>query len=200
MGRSKKQQIDVTSDRAKFGCPLEVRELIRVVNKIDQTLDKDWKDLDYSNPWDAHANQEFCKIIHQMAQLARVPADMREDYARALGGSQEEWDRFCERLGVPLWRKWSNESDREWRWPLGTYELTINSNGKIEPRYHNNLLALAGVEATRIRECRHCQEIFWASRNDMVACGKRCANNLRAKTFREKKKLEAKASKKRKKP
>jgi len=175
-----------------------VEELITIVNEIDRTLDKDWKDLDYNNPWDAHASQDFCKIVHQMAQLASLRADMREDYARVLGGSEEEWDRFCKCLPAPLWRKWHNKSDREWRWPLATYELTINSNGKIEPRYHNNLTALAGVEASRIRECRHCQEIFWASRNDMFACGKRCAGNLRAKTFREKKKLAEKVAKRRK--
>jgi hypothetical protein len=181
-----------------------VRELIRIVNEIDKTSDKDWKDLKYSSPWDAHADQEFCKIIHRMAQFASLPVDWRGDYSKAVAGAQEEWDRFCQDLSVclgfsvKLWRKWGNESDREWRWPLATYELTINSNGKIEPRYHNNLLALAGIEANRIRECRHCQEIFWAKQSNMVACGKRCANNLRARTFREKKKQDEKDAKRRK--
>jgi len=57
---------------------------------------------------------------------------------------------------------------------------------------------MLGVEAKMLKERRHCQRIFWASRIDMVACSKRCADNLRAKNFRESKRLAAKDRKRRK--
>jgi len=182
----------VTGNRAKNRCKPEVQELIDLVNEIDETSDKDWKELEkYNNPWDAHADENFCKGIHQMAQLANLPVDVREDYVRALGGSPEEWDRFCDRVGVKLWRKWPEPPDRGWRWPLVTYELTIDADGRIEPHYHNNLTALEGIEARRLKECRRCQRIFWAQWINMVTCDDQCGNAFRQQTSREKKKLAA---------
>ncbi|HKQ90020.1 MAG TPA: hypothetical protein VJZ77_05010 [Blastocatellia bacterium] len=175
-----------------------MKELIDIVNKIDRISDEDWKEFEYNNPFDAHADKNFCKGIHQMAQLANLPVNMWGDYARALGGSTEEWERFCQSLPAKLWRKWPEQHDREWRWPLVTYELMIDADGLIKPHYHNSLSALENIEARRLRECRYCQRIFWASRIVMVQCSKRCGNNFRQKECREKKKRDAKAGTRRK--
>jgi hypothetical protein len=196
-----KKQIDVMADRAKYRCPPGLQELIDAVNEIDETSDEKWERIEKRNPFQAFDEKNLCKGIHQIAQLASLPpGNMREEYAKAVTGTEEEWDRFCQRLATKLWRKWPDLYAREWRWPLISFELVIEVDGKIGPHYHNMLNALWGIEAKRLKECRHCQQIFWASRIDMVACGNRCAGTLRAKTFRDKKKRDAEDARRRKKP
>jgi hypothetical protein len=46
--------------------------------------------------------------------------------------------------------------------------------------------SLIGIEATRIRECQICYDIFWAGRKDMWCCSKKCAHVLRQRKYREK--------------
>jgi hypothetical protein len=45
---------------------------------------------------------------------------------------------------------------------------------------------LEKIELERIRKCPVCETLFWAGRLDQSACRPRCANVLRAKTWREK--------------
>lgn len=194
----KKQQIDVTQDRAQYRCPPGLKELIDVVNAINETSDEEWERIEKYNPFEAFGHKDLCKGVHQIAQLANLPVDMREDYAKAVVGAPEVWDRFCKRLAAKLWRKWPDLYAREWRWPLISFELVIDADGKIGPHYHNMLNALWGIEAKRLKECQYCQRIFWASRINMTACSKRCGGNLRAKTFREKQARSAKNKARRK--
>jgi hypothetical protein len=182
---ARKEQIGVTKDRAKYRCPDALKRLIDSVNWIDDMndlLDK----RGVGDPNIADQNKALCKGVHEIAQIAALPQNMWLEYSRAVVGTGEEWEKFCVRLPAQLWRKWPNLVSR--LWPQITIMLFISDDGLINSPGHDIMTALIGVEAKRLKECRHCQHIFWALRIDMVACGKRCATALRQRTFRESKK------------
>jgi hypothetical protein len=112
-----------------------------------------------------------------------------------LAGTGEEWDRFCRDLStcldaqVKLWRKWPRTTPISYAGyrPEILITFTIGDDGRISTPDSNMLTSLIGVEAKRLKECRKCQQIFWASRIDMVACDPRCANALRQREFENKK-------------
>lgn len=66
-------------------------------------------------------------------------------------------------------------------------ELNIDEKGRF--RLEKNPIAdlLVPVEASRIRRCPRCRNIFWAGRKDQRACTK-CRHALRQKEYRENKK------------
>ncbi|MGB7201477.1 MAG: hypothetical protein WBD16_04320 [Pyrinomonadaceae bacterium] len=47
-----------------------------------------------------------------------------------------------------------------------------------------DLITTKKIESYRIRECSNCKEIFWAGRNDMVACSSVCAAAHRQSVWR----------------
>src|SRR5262245_30541252 len=81
--------------RAKHRCPPELEGAINLVNSIAATPPEQVPDDVY------RAFMSLCRIFHEMAQLANMPADMREDYAKAVVGTPEEWKKFQDRMGVP---------------------------------------------------------------------------------------------------
>ena len=189
---AQKQQTSVTTDRAKNRCPRLLSLWIGKINHIDKMSAKSWADLEKFSPGGAQLLRGECKAVHELAQMAALPTDWRDDYSKAVVGTTEEWDRFCRDLSgcmgfpVKLWRKWPVTIRKQW--PTMSIELTIMNDGRINSLENDVRAAMLGVEARRIKECRICQQIFWATRIDMVACGKRCANALRQRTFRESKK------------
>jgi|SRR5262245_4541475 len=185
---AQKEQISVSEDRAKYRCPPGLQDLIDLINKIDARTPEDWKEWEKMAPGVTAAEQQWCKAVHEVAQMATLPVDWREDYRKAVVGTPEEWDRFCRDLSgclghqVELWRRWPGSNFT--RFPTITMGLAISPDGRINSPDYDGSLSMIGIDAKRLKECRHCQRIFWATRIDMVACGKRCAGNLRAKTFR----------------
>src|SRR5262245_1482832 len=143
------------------------------------------------------------RTVHEMAQIAALPDDWRQAYALAVVSDTGVWERFQTALPAPLWREWTmmdaGTVAKPWRWPWSAITHAIGDDGRISSPELDMLTAWIGVEAKRLKECRHCQRIFWATRIDMVACGKRCAGAVRAATFREKKRLDKRDARKRKK-
>jgi hypothetical protein len=136
----------------------------------------------------------MCRILHELAQLAALPIDMRKGYAKAVVGSAEEWERFCKRLPARLWRDWIEiePPPKTWRWPSVLVEFVIDDSGKITRRELDFLIFMEGVEARRLRECRVCQRLFWASRIEKsgapYGCSDQCNNTLRQRDSRARKK------------
>src|SRR4030095_1592554 len=126
---AQKPQKSVTKNRAKYRCLPRLEILISAVNAIDEQEDPDEGRYDFAD----NDYKRLCKSIHELAQMASLRRDMRDDYRKAMAGSPEEWDRFCDRVGVKLWRKWPEmdawESGR--RWPSIPVPLTINSDGLV---------------------------------------------------------------------
>jgi hypothetical protein len=71
--------------------------------------------------------------------------------------------------------------------PVGRLEdlvaVQTDSKGILRVVYDPLLTALLGVETKRIRECEHCSRIYWAGRNDKLACN-RCTHARRQKNYR----------------
>lgn len=63
--------------------------------------------------------------------------------------------------------------------------ITINKQGVVEISHDRFAAAVAGVDATLIRECQNCQRIFWAGRKDKNSCSPACAHVLRNRRYRE---------------
>jgi hypothetical protein len=60
-----------------------------------------------------------------------------------------------------------------------------DQEGKFRVEHHPLLLAIEGVEVSRIRECDVCRQIFWAKRTDQLCCKRRCAKTLRTRRWRQ---------------
>lgn len=62
-----------------------------------------------------------------------------------------------------------------------------DENGYLKPCGNEfiKLIEENNIEADRIRVCKMCEKVFWASRNDMKTCNTKCANSLRQKQWRE---------------
>src|SRR5262245_49741457 len=179
MDMAQKQQTTLTPSRAKNRCPPMLETLIRQVNEIDGDTEI------YGHM------KSLCKGVHELAQLAALPVGMRDGYATAVVGTDEEWEHFCQGLPGKPWRKWPEMNIQKWQWPQTVVELVIDSDGRILP-VDFVLSALRGVEARRLRECRVCQKIFWASRLDRkggpYGCSSQCNNTLYQRDSRERKK------------
>jgi hypothetical protein len=71
-------------------------------------------------------------------------------------------------------------------YPLETSgTITVNKDGVVEISHDRFAAAVAGVDATLIRECQNCQRIFWAGRKDKNSCSPACAHVLRNRRYRE---------------
>jgi hypothetical protein len=223
--------------RAKHRCPPSLKKLVDYVNwadanSLDGTLQKLVKQMKDARVSESHIRalkkqwasivgsiRSLCRGVHELAQVAALPPTMREKYAKAVVGTDEEWERFCSCLPARLWRdpnpggnlivqgkyrEWNRAVALgpriEWNWPQVAIELVIGDDGRVASPDYNGMAALIGIEAKRLKECRRCQKIFWATRTDMVACSKTCAGALRAKTFRENKRLAEREAKRRKRP
>jgi hypothetical protein len=134
------------------------------------------------------------RTIYRLAHLAALPPDMWSDYVFASASSPEEWKRFCSHLPAPLWRDWTEEDG--WEWPSISISLEFSDDGRIFEGAKNVLTTLIGIEAKRLRECRVCQKIFWATRIEKsggpYGCSSQCNNTLRQRAFKEKERLAAK--------
>ncbi len=131
------------------------------------------------------------RTFHRLAHLAALPLDMRGNYILASAGSPEMWERFCSRLPAPLWRDWTEEDG--WEWPSLSISLEFDDDGRVFTGTDSILSTLIGIEAKRLRECRVCQKIFWATRIEKsggpYGCGAQCNNVLRQRAHKERKKL-----------
>ncbi len=54
--------------------------------------------------------------------------------------------------------------------------LTVDDSGKFKVGLGRLAEALQGEDASRIRQCKMCHEIFWAGRKDQETCTRRCTN------------------------
>jgi hypothetical protein len=64
--------------------------------------------------------------------------------------------------------------------------LDISKDGTVEISYDSFAETIEGLNATRIRECKDCQRIFWAKRKDQSCCSRDCANRYHVRQHREK--------------
>lgn len=196
------QEISVTPTSTPKQCPPLVRQLIDALNKLPTSaeLKKELGEREATElPFVARqmrvvVNQwiDLRRTLHRLAQLAALPADMHFDYMVASIGSEEEWDSFCRRLPAPLWRD-STEANVpvDWEWPCFSITLEFSDDGRVCAPEHNMLIAFIGIEAKRLRECRVCWQIFWASRIEKsggpYGCSPRCNNTLRQRAYKERK-------------
>jgi hypothetical protein len=199
-----KNQANLTSDRARFRPKATLRDLIALVNAIDKISDEEWREMERYDPFDVFHRKNLCKCVHQIAQLANLPdGNMQKEYAKAVVGTEEEWERFCQNLPVKPWRKWSDLHAGQWRWPWISYELVIGAGGQIVPSHHfTQISALEGIEAKRLRECQKCQRIFWALRIEKkggpYGCSPECNNVIYQRDYRERERLAERDAKRRK--
>jgi hypothetical protein len=54
--------------------------------------------------------------------------------------------------------------------------ITVDDNGRIQLLVGRLAQMLDGAEVERIRQCKMCEEIFWAGRLDQETCTRRCTN------------------------
>lgn len=64
--------------------------------------------------------------------------------------------------------------------------LRVNESDKVEFIHSPIGKVLEGVEASRIRECRACSNIFWAGRRDQKCCCRNCRKVWHTRRWREK--------------
>lgn len=63
--------------------------------------------------------------------------------------------------------------------------ITVDDHGIVRITHDRFAAAVAGVDATLIRECQNCRRIFWAGRKDKNSCSAPCAHVLRNRRYRE---------------
>jgi hypothetical protein len=177
---SKKTEISVTESTG-----LEL--IIKMVNGVVQN--PSWLG---GTPEGVMNVRNICRTFHQMAQYAALPADMREDYAKAVVGTAEEWDKFCSRLPAKLWREWADidPQPRTWFKPRISYPLELGDDWRWRQRERDIMELLEEIDARRLRECRVCQKIYLVSRivkktGGPYGCSPQCNNTLRQRTYRE---------------
>jgi hypothetical protein len=67
-------------------------------------------------------------------------------------------------------------------------ELVVGEGGRVSVEYPSPLVpALVGAEARRVRRCRVCGNIFYARRDEQVACDKKCMAAYRGRRWRARK-------------
>jgi hypothetical protein len=196
---AQKEQICVTEGRAKYRCPPGMQELIELVNsacEAYEVIEKEYEKEHLPPPKD-HDLKSICKSVHELAQMAALPADIWRDYVKAVIGTVEEWEIFCRKLPAPLWRKWPEIDMRGAlpflrTWPQLTISLVIGSDYRVSAPEQYHMTALIGIDARRLRECRVCWRIFWASRVEKTGgpygCSAQCNNTLRQRNHKERKK------------
>jgi hypothetical protein len=67
---------------------------------------------------------------------------------------------------------------------LSFVRLKINDQGKLTFILPELVDILEGVEASRIKICRICENIYWAGRIDQPTCSKKCGQTLRVRRWR----------------
>jgi len=151
--------------------------------------------------------RDFCRTFHQIAQIVSLPrGNLREEYKKAVVGTDEEWDDFCERLPAKLWRGWTDidPSPVAWRKPRISFELDVDDDGIKAEAYHLlQILVETGADIRRLRECRVCLKLFWASRLDKkggpFGCSPKCNNALYQREHKAKVRLAERDARQRKK-
>ncbi len=90
-----------------------------------------------------------------------------------------------------------NISDLIWTelWNL-TPNVFVDDEGKLQKKDNFFLESLIGIDVTRIKRCRICQNFFWANRTDRQCCSEKCANVYNKRKSRENKQTKAELYKK----
>lgn len=65
--------------------------------------------------------------------------------------------------------------------------LGIDAQGNFTVGIDPALKSLEGIDVKRIRQCKICRNLFWASRSDKQCCQKKCANTYNQRLSRERK-------------
>jgi hypothetical protein len=193
---AQEQQKGVTKDRSKYRCPAALQKLIDTVNMVEASAEV-LEENAFDSGDDENLLRGLCKSVHELAQMAALPADLWRDYAKAVVGTVEEWERFCRKLPASLWRRWPEIDTREAnpflrKWPRISIPLIIGPDYIVSAPERTYGTPLIGIDARRLRECRVCWRIFWATRIDKsggpFGCSPRCNNTLRQREFKASKK------------
>jgi hypothetical protein len=67
----------------------------------------------------------------------------------------------------------------------GLVSISANQNGILRLERMPLLQAIEGIEASRVRQCPICRNIFWAGRIDQPCCSTPCAKICRTRRWRE---------------
>lgn len=78
---------------------------------------------------------------------------------------------------------WEPTLEDRFATPFRTY-LT-SDKGRVKSIQDPFVLAVEGIETSRIRKCANCRQFFWAGRLDQKCCGKKCNAAFRARRYRE---------------
>jgi hypothetical protein len=171
----------------KRSTPKELSDLIRLANSVSPEFDlpsPPTDDAEFERLLKREEFSQFRALVGQIApdkvfmalvgRDAPITGDDAKDLYRMLVDARATL-RKAAQVGVA-----SRQFRTEW-WGLPHLHpiATIDEHGKFRLRLHPIVSALEGVEIARIRVCKRCGLIFWASRNDSSCCGKACSQQHR---------------------
>jgi hypothetical protein len=129
--------------------------------------------------------------MHEMAQYGSLSEMQQIRYQMEVGEDREKFRKdFKAAFGDNPWHERTqfdtDSSYYNWRPPKLEVNLDIDRDtGLWRAGESDPLNALVGVEASRLRECKVCQQIFWAHQDNMVACTSRCSATNRQRLLRK---------------
>src|SRR5215472_13712617 len=119
-----KEQASLTDAERIMG----LKSIINLVNTIAEKPPEE-----HGPPGVSTVIRDLCRTFHQVAQFAALSeeGDVREQYKKAVVGTDEEWEKYCDWLGVKLWRGWTDidPPPATWSKPRFSVALDITSNG-----------------------------------------------------------------------
>lgn len=143
------------------------------------------------------------RAIRSLADLAQVPAEERE--LVLIRQNYEHWDSDATREINPKYplNNWGDHSGHDLDINSGVPGLPgfrqgvrISPTGQVETFILGAAAKLIGIDASRLRVCANCRQIYWAKLSNSVACGQRCTDANRQRLFRERKQQYSDSTKK----
>lgn len=143
--------------------------------KTKQTtvVTRDWPSLTSLRPTTTESLGEWMRELGETGQFQAL-----KDITRAQVEFYEALREGRELLRTTSLRNKLNRGPHDWqRVPIGIAAyLTVDDSGKFRVGLGRLAEALQGEDASRIRQCKMCHEIFWAGRKDQETCTRRCTN------------------------
>lgn len=147
---------------------------------------------------DVHWQNETFELV--MSYLKGFPTEVQESFASLASGSGKmaainhyhEIQQAREKLMMVMRLNQESRIDDDLReppledpfaTPFRTY-LT-SDKGRVKSIQDPFVLAVEGIETSRIRKCANCRRFFWAGRLDQKCCSKKCNSAFRARRYRE---------------
>lgn len=184
-------------DRRYYACPKSLTSLISFLNMLPPHIDAPFSEaLNKAKDEDSEAKNHLKEFQQRFRTL---PEEFQAELQVRSADKKKSFDKW-RRVNAWCFRfnDWRVSCQEFVDWAFLKSEglsvsytlrfsdvLTIGEDGKTQ-RANNELVdALTNIEATRLRKCRICERLFWATRKDKRGCSRTCCETLKKRRQRK---------------